>query len=423
MKKILFTITAFIAISCQQETGTVNNPPDEVENPAPTERPIVVYSDLDRRIAQGNNTFALNLLRAVQNSETPGTNIILSPLSAAIALAMTANGASGQTLDEIQTALGYGDVTPDQMNDYFAKLITTMTAADPDVTFQLANSIWIHQTFPVLKPFVETNSNVFDAEIRNVDMQDPATVGLINQWCAQKTQDKIRDILTETQGIMYLINALYFKATWLVPFEKEATADADFHNADGAITRVPTMVRGRMNARYLEADRYRLLDLSYGNRNEQRESTFSMTILLPDDDTPLDDLIPTLDAATLETNFSKMAYNTVYLRLPKFELAYKNTLNQALNAMGISEAFNPDKANFKLINATTQLYINNVIQQTFVKVDEAGTEAAAVTVVEMITAGIDTTTDFHVDRPFLYFIREKNSGAIIFTGIMHSIAK
>ncbi|MDR1982033.1 MAG: serpin family protein [Tannerellaceae bacterium] len=424
MKRMIATMACIFAglISCQ--TAGEPDPAFEEETPITEEEGIVaegepiVLTEAEQQIAQKNNLFAFDLLRTVYLNEKPGENILLSPLSASLALAMLNNGAAGKTHDEIQQTLGYGDLARDEMNGYFKKMVDGMKTVDPLVSFESANSIWIKNNFSILEAFKEINKNYFAAEVRNEDFSDPATVDLINGWCAEKTHDKIPDIIDGIPdgAIMYLINALYFKGIWTVQFDKEETADEPFSNLDGTTPLLPTMNMAQ-TFQHFEGETFDLLELPYGNES------FAMLILLPKEGVALSSVIDALDGETWEKSLSRMYGKNVELKLPRFKIEYEKILNKDLFAMGMESMFGG--ADFSLMRPEKDVCVSMVKQKTFAEVNEEGTEAAAVTAIEMVVTSVGgdspTLTPFYVNRPFLYFIKEKSTGTIFFTGVTKNL--
>ncbi|MDR1938192.1 MAG: serpin family protein [Tannerellaceae bacterium] len=436
MKKIIVAMVFICAgfLSCQkgelvtevsennQEQPKKEEPEKEdpaKEEPQREEAKPIDLTKAEQLIVQKNNLFAFDLLRTVSLNEEPEKNILLSPLSASLALAMLNNGAAGQTHDEIQQTLGYGDILRDGMNAYFQKMLTALQEVDPDVTLESANSIWIKDGFPVLDSFKETNRTYYAAEVRNEDFNNPATAGLINDWCAENTHDRIPDIIDKISpdAIMYLLNALYFKGVWTIQFDKQATADETFSNLDGTTPLLPTM-NLKQTFYHAEGETFDLLDLPYGNE------AFSMVILLPKEGVSLSSVIDALDAQSWDASLARMYTKEVELKLPRFKIECERILNQDLKDMGMISMFNAGMADFSLIRPGGGLSVSLVKQKTFAEVNEEGTEAAAVTVIEMVFTSIGEDAPpalFHVNRPFLYFIKEKSTGAILFTGVTKNL--
>jgi serpin B len=405
---------------CNESIPVSGNAKEEQTEGDPEEKTVyeVKLTEVEKQIAGRTNVFAFDLLHTVAiNNETSGQNVFLSPMSAALALAMLNNGAAGQTREEIHQVLGYEDVSTEDVNAYFRKMISAMQEADPQVAFESAASIWIDNAFPVLNAFVETNAGYYDAEIRNVNMSDAATTDLVNAWCAEKTKGTIPRLLNQPPGgILALINALYFKGVWTIPFGKEDTKEEVFSNQDGSASLLPTMNKKDW-FNYHKADRFRLLDLPYGNES------FSMTLMLPDEGVSLDDVIEELDAEKWESYVIQLSGCELPVKLPRFRLEYERELLDDLKAMGLRL----EEPDFSLIHSTAALAVSRILQKTFVDVGEEGTEAAGVTVLFLSGSTLEENVDvpeppsFYVDRPFLFFIREKTTGAIFFSGAVRNL--
>ncbi|MDR3140702.1 MAG: serpin family protein [Tannerellaceae bacterium] len=429
MKRLILLSALLGLFACQDDpeiTGTNPNPnvPDPnvpVPNapvPPAVERKNIELTKAEWQIVERNNLFAFDLLRTVSKNEEK-ENILISPLSASLALAMLNNGANGLTHEEIQSVLGYGDITRDEMNGYFQKMLEAMQEIDPLTTFKSANSIWIEQQFPVLAPFTEVNKDYYGAEIRNEDFADPATVSLINNWCSDNTEGKIPEILDDVSAasIMYLINALYFKAIWTVPFDKANTKDETFYNLNGKTPLIPTM-NNELEIYCSRGDDFTTAELPYGNE------AFSMVFLLPDEGVSLSSIIEKLDVQTWKSSTDWMNTRKIPIKIPRFKIEYTRTLNNDLMEMGMQSMFT--SADFSLINPTAKLSVSLVLQKTFAEVNEEGTEAATITIIGMIGADFDSPPrpeikEFYVDRPFLYFIKEQSTGTIFFIGEMRNM--
>jgi serpin B len=272
----------------------------------------------------------------------------------------------------------------------------------------------------VLDAFVKVNEEKYDAEARNEDFADPATLALINAWCADKTHGKIKSILDELNpaATMYLLNALYFKGAWSIPFDKKLTKEAaTFFNEDGSTTPV-AMMHADLTANYVKGPGFELAELPYGNE------AFSMVLLLPDEGSSAQSVTESLDAAVWNDCLSKASQRDVKLALPRMNLEYEINLNGVLAAMGMPSMFDPYKADFSRVNPDAELFISLVKQKTTLEVNEEGSEAAAVTVimVETMDPGITVPPiSLTFDRPFLFFIKEKSTGVILFAGFVKKL--
>ncbi|MEN8229306.1 MAG: serpin family protein [Bacteroidota bacterium] len=371
-------------------------------------------------IIEADKAFSFELFQQVC-LESEGENLMISPLSVSYALGMTYNGAAGTTLEAFNDVLHFGDLTKTEVNESYKDLMEQMLDLDQKVEFSIANSIWYRLGFQVLDAFINTNKTYFDAEVSEVDFGDPATLDAINNWIEDKTNDKIKDMLDfiPAEAVMYLINAIYFNAPWKYEFDKAETYQGDFNLADGTRNLVDYM-RVSGDFQYTSNEDFTAVELPYG------DSAFSMVVMLPTPrngvDLPspgneLSDLVAKLDGAHWDSWFENSWFTAVQLDMPKFKYGWKDLLNDPLINLGLGVAFS-DGADFTRITPSGDIYISRVIHQTFIDVQEEGTEAAAATIVEMswTSAGGGSPIQFKADRPFLYVIKENSTGAILFIG-------
>ncbi|CAN5317162.1 serpin family protein [soil metagenome] len=403
MKTTLFsTVTAMTvgvlltAVSCKNSTVT------------PT--PDVPVGELRVSTPFANQTtqFAFDLAKQVNTAEGQTRNVFISPLSLHIALGMILNGANGQTAQEIQKTLKLDAQTLAEANTTYQNLMENLPTVDPGVTVTLANSVWNRNTFPVETSFQDILKTTFKADVSAENFDDPATVGKINAWASQKTNGKIPKVIDQIQenDVMFLLNALYFKGDWKTQFDPSKTMDSPFNLASGGTTSVKMM---RLENVFRQAFRstYTAIELPYGS------DKYAMTVLLPSQNTTADALINSLSSTDWAQLQKDMTAGEIDFGLPKFTLSYEIKLNNALSALGMPTAFT-DRADFTKINAKGGLTLSFVKQNTFVAVDEKGTEAAAVT-----TGGVSTTSarvPTLCDRPFVFVIHEKTSGTVLFVG-------
>jgi serpin B len=383
-----------------------------------TLREDIALTQGEQAVLQGNNAFAFELLKKVYRNETEGANIFISPLSATLALAMLNNGAAGETQAQIQTALGYGGLAREDVNSYFQKMVKAMQEMDNSVRFESANSLWIANNLAVLQPFKEVNRTYFDAEALNVDFTAPATREVINKWAAEKTHDLIPKFLDSLEPAtrMMLINALYFKGDWTQPFDAKNTKNAPFHNANGSTPNVKMMDFAKaVRLSYRKEAEFELVELPYGNE------AFSMALLLPAEDASLASIVEGLDAAAWESSLSGMRSQRLELSMPRFKLEYSRSLVDDLKALGMKSMFD-EQANFSLISENEALFVSDVLQKTFIEVNEDGAEAAAVTGGIMMATSIEPVIPkLEFNRPFIYFIKERSTGAVFFSGIIRNL--
>lgn len=427
LKFILLISLATIVIACQSDSDIAVL--QEKEPPASISRQDIVLTSAEKQLSEQANIFAFKLLKTVyKDKDGNNTNILLSPLSATLAFSMLNNGAVGTTGEEIRQTLGFGNVSSEAINVYAQKIINAMRALDPQGVFESANSIWIQQNFPVLDAFKQVNQQYYDAEIQNVDFRKPATLKLINDWASEKTHGKIPEILKEIDPLLtrlILCNALYFKGYWKEPFDKKCTFDAQFLTSSGTAQVVPTMKKSFLS-NYVKFGNCSAVELPFGN------GAFSLVVVLPDEGADMQEITEHIDYEWWKniTDFEKVAIdmhakNQVYalnLEIPRFKLEYERTLNNDLMVLGMQTPFDKDVADFSLITQDT-LFISNVTQKTFARMDEDGMEAAAVTVIAMLGSSNFEyiPIDFKVNRPFLYFLKEKSTGLVFFAGVMNKI--
>jgi len=289
-------------------------------------------------------------------------------------------------------------------------LIKLLTGLDPEVQFQIANSIWYRQGLTPEEEFINLNKTYFDALVSGLDFSDPNAAKTINAWVDENTNGKIKEIVDSPIDpliVMFLINAIYFKGTWTYQFDKDQTTDDWFILPDG--TGKPCkMMEQRGLYKYFSNDDFQAVDLPYG------DGSFSMTIFLPHPQRDIDSLIAKFDHESFNYWISCLSFlsDSFDIYIPKFTLEYELKLNDALQTLGMGIAFSP-AADFSKMYKDVGVWIDQVIHKTFVQVDEEGTEAAAVTSVSM-TYG--PPPGFRVDRPFVFVIRENQSQTILFIG-------
>ncbi len=410
MKRVsLFLGILFLVFtnSCENATSLKNDDgKKQIRNLSPSEQMVV----------EANKKFGLYLFKKIIEQEDAAKDVFISPLSVSMALGMTLNGADGTTYDAMQNTLAFDDFTNEEINKAYYDLIELLINLDDKVLFKIANSIWYRNTFNVESAFIETNKTWFDAEVNASNFDDPETANIINNWVAIKTHGKITKIIERIgpNTVMYLINAIYFNGTWKYEFDIENTRDDLFNLIDGSVADCKMMaISGEF--KYFQDENIQVIDLPYG------DGEFSMTVFLPETGTNINDFISNLDESEWDNYLISLKSDSGTLRLPKFELEYKLTMNEVLKSLGMSIAFEASNADFSRINSNAQLFISKVLHKTFVKVDEEGTEAAAVTVVEIRVTSTGPETkkfDMRVDRPFVFTIRENHSNTILFMGKM-----
>lgn len=369
-------------------------------------------------LVQGNNSFALDLyLEACEGDQDE--NIFFSPFSISSALAMTYTAARGETAGEMAEVLHFG-LSPGMVGRAFRPLMEQMSSGDlsgaesgEPFTLTIANGLWVREGFQLLEEYRETVAEYFDAAVENLDFSgDPeGSRQTINRWVAERTLDRIKDlippgILGEDTRVV-LTNAVYFKASWDKPFNEDATSDGRFLLADGGAVVVPMMNQTEF-FRYCSLEGCRAVELFYAGGNA------SMLIVLPDGD--IREFQEDLDIAGLERIRGSMSPVNLSLAMPRFEFTATMQLGGMLQSMGMESAFSGD-ADLSGFTGIPDLYISEVIHKAFVKVDEAGTEAAAATAVMVnVTSMPPPPEELNINRPFMFFIMDGETGSIVFMG-------
>jgi len=364
----------------------------------------------ESRVAAVANQFTFTLFQRL-NAAQPPENVFVSPLSVSFALGMTMNGAAGQTFDEIRATLGFDADDLAKINAGYRGLLSLEKGLDPSTTFEIANSVWSRNTLPLLPSFVTSMKDVFDADVKSSPF-DASTLADVNSWVNGRTAGKIPTILEsiDSSSVMLLLNAIYFKGSWRDRFDPGKTQPRRFQGTGGN-QQVPTMRRdpGEGTIRYGGGAFGYAGELSYGN------GAFVMTIVVPND---MNALTASLDTATWRAIVASLDSATWAVELPKFQLEYLRELNSDLQAMGMQVPFHPVDASFAHMSpAGDSLYISRARHKTFVDVNEEGTEAAAITAVIIDIFDSDSGPPcLCVDRPFVFLIRERFSGTILFIG-------
>lgn len=386
----------------------------------PTEfAPIQLTAAQKARVNQDNDfafDFLTQTIATVDNS-----NVFISPISLSIALGMLRNGAQGTTKNEIETALKMSGLSDEVINSYYKVMQTSLPKMDTKTDLSIANSIWYKEGFTVKPDFLKINSDYFNAYIKalNFNNQQP-TLDTINGWCNRKTNSLIPKVLDEISqdAMMFLMNAIYFKGNWVKQFNPSSTQDYTFTNEKNQSSTVRMMAK-EDTVLYGKNDVAQFVDLPYGN------SAFSMTVILPNSGKTTANVLQTLNAQTLNSMINTMVSQKVKLQIPRFKTKNTYQLNNALKLMGMKKAFEENAAEFNAISDLKPLFVNFVQQDTYVEVTEEGTKAAAVTTIGVGTTSvpIDEPPHFIANKPFIFLIREKSTGVILFVGKMGNVEK
>ena len=360
------------------------------------------------KVAGSYNSFGLKLLAQTRQS-VPGKNVFLSPAGLAFALSMAANGAQGETLRQILATLQLEAGAPD-LNEANQALLEHLSKLDPKIKLEIANSLWTARDAKIKPAFLAVIRQSYQAEVASVDFGKPTTAQKINAWCSDHTHGKIPKMVQPPLDAnrLILLDAIYFKGDWTVPFDKKLTRDLPFTLGNGQNVTHPRMSRTG-DFEYHEDDVFQAVRLPYAGR------AVSMYVLLPKKS--LDEFLQNLTMANWEQWIAHLHFRKGTVELPRFKLENEYDLKEVLQALGMPVAFTR-QANFHSIS-DEPLYIDWVRQKSYVDVNEEGTEAAAVTGIGMRAMAVrqeEPPFRMVVDRPFFLAIRENQSGAILFLG-------
>ena len=356
-------------------------------------------------LVKGNNDFAFRLFRSVRNDN----NLVVSPLSITYALGMLNNGAAGVTRQEICQTLGFGDTGADGINDFCKKMRTELPALDEQTKVMISNAIFLNEPRYLLPDFEQKAHDYYDATTETRNFGDGETMKVINQWGSDHTMGMIPTILDEQSfnplATSYLLNAVYFKGIWMLKFDKSETQEELF---DGAVN-VP-MMHMLNGLPYYENATFQALALPYGT------GAYQMTVILPREGKSINDIMAQMNSNMWEELYMNMT--SVDVKLPRLDITTQLNLVKTMSALGMPSAFDSeaDIPNF----CDNPQFISDMGQVAKIKLDEEGTEAAAITWIEAAEA-ISTDPEpviieFHANRPFLYVISEQSTGVILFIG-------
>ena len=449
---------AMTTVGCSKDDDTITNVPQpDVVTPADPEKPAepekpeepqvpspedlqLTRSELD--MVQQSNDFAFNLFREVTaeygfvsprgcippedyDLRVAIGNNILSPISIIYALGMLNNGATGETQQQINKVLGFADTGAEGINAFCRKMLSRAACLDPDTKLNIANNIYFNSSKGLtLNPvFLQLAKENYEAEPDIRDFHDGLTMDVINQWCSDHTEKMIEKVLDEDSFnpsiVSYLLNAIYFKGNWVTKFEEENTVEEPFGEAAdfgqyGDLRPIVPMMHQTGSYLYWENDLCQAVMLPYGNES------FVINILLPREGKRICDVLESLTASSWTEQYVWRGESAIVdLKLPRFEADTDINLKGIMSRLGMPKAFT-NAAEFPNF-CDTETFIGMMKQVAKIKVNESGTEAAAVTIIGMdLAAGPEETeprhVTFHATRPFLYVIRDQTSGAILFIG-------
>ena len=407
---------AFVALLLPLAGFACSNP-NEPEPVAKIQELPRALTTAERELSESGGTFAFEFLAQVAAEEDAGTNIFVSPLSASMALGMALAGAENETYTAMRDALGLAGMSREEIGSSYQSLIALLTNLDPSVRMEIGNSVWLRTGFEPEDAYIENVETYFDARVSTLDFDDPTAADTINTWVSDATDgliDGIVDPPIDPMTVAFLINAIYFEGDWTLQFDPADTRPGDFRRDDGSVASVPFMHQSEGEFPFAWTEDYVAVELPYGGE------AFAMVVVVPSHDVTLDDFVAGFDADNWNSLLESMTPSETMVALPKFKLEYEKSLNGVLKALGMEPAFDPFVADFSRMHRDAlalQLHISRVKQKAYVEVDEKGTKAAAVTSVEV---GVTSAPPmFTADRPFLFAIRERLSGTILFVGMVH----
>lgn len=411
-------LLVLIWLVSQEEAGSINSIKNNnsVPNKFIPNKIIVSQTDMATKTSQivsANNSLGFNLFSQIQ-SQQPIENIMISPSSIAIALAMTRNGATGETLKEMTEVLQFPQLEAKTIDASYLKLIETLKTADSDVQLAIANSLWVNQNIALKAEFKQNAEKFYQAEVANLNFANSMAKNIINQWVAQNTANKIPGIVDSTspEDALYLINAIYFKGSWTNKFDPNSTTEQSFQ-IDPNVSRPKMMMSQTGDYRYYANEDFQAVRLPYGKQEE-----LSMYIFLPRESNNLEQFNQQLTLENWQEWLSHMRSQQGNVTIPRFKLEYETNLKNILASLGMKKMFDPSQAEFSPMT-DTPVAIDEVKHKTLIEVNEEGTEAAGVTSIGIrITSAAPEEQPFimNVNRPFFFAIRDDVTETILFMG-------
>lgn len=413
---MILGLSAMILASCattqhkQDVNNNVNSNVEATKNPNNMDTDYLILSDGQHALIDRANQFALDLFR----TQTGMDSKVISPVSVSFLMGMLANGADGDTKDEIlSTIAGDKNISIDELNDTYAAILRTAANGDKLTTVNIANYIAVNKHFKLKNAYTDAVSNKYAANVENLDFSSPKTLKHINQWCSDKTDRMIPSIVDHLNpsDIAVLMNAIYFNGTWTDPFSKKYTRQENFQGYTRDIKKVDVMHQNH-KFNYADNSQYSAVELPYGN------GQYSMTMLLPNEGVSIDEMMKQLTTTELAKLQQQMEKCIVDLKLPRFSTTTDVRLNAPLSTLGAKTMFSGN-ADFSRM-ADAGLFVSAMLQKAKIEVSEEGTKAAAVTAAVMTMSALPHEQPRHVKfyakRPFVYMITENNTNAILFIG-------
>lgn len=421
---LIFLAGVFAAFALSFIFRTVNQSDDQ-----PTTTPVSAENLLEEVVAEnvdtvdelpapflaGTTEFSLELFKELGAEQ----NAVFSPVPVYLSLALISNGAEDPANQEILDALQLTDQTAEEFNRYYHELANRIETESEGTTVNLSNSIWYDQEFQANPTFLQLNKTYYNTDTYKLDFRNQQAPIEMNNWVSNATEGKIEKMVEDigADTVMYLFSTIYFNGKWEVPFEAEDTYASEF-SVDGEILEVDKMT-GRFEIEYMMTDTEEGIILPYD------DGQYSFLALMPNREMNVREYLGTLNQAKLLELYQAVNKDEIDLLLPKFEVSFENTLTETLPKLGIQTMFNPEINSLsKMGEATGNLYVSEMLQKTFIEVNELGTEAASA-----VSTSIDMTSmpepkptiDFN--RPFIYSVVDNNTGLPVFLGIMDNPEK
>lgn len=377
---------------------------------------IALGLTLSSNLACRADSFQFELFKNLAKSKAT-TNLLVSPYSVETAMTMTALGASGTTYDDMQKALDLSD-SADKIGQNILNDLNSFNETDENTSLKIVNNLFGEKEIKFDKSYTGSMKSYFQADLTSLDFASNDSVQKINSWVKAKSSGKITSLIDkiDPSASLYLINAIYFKSTWAEEFDPSLTGEKSFHTADEQMIKVPMMVADRKKFKYFSDHKLQALRLNYKN------GRYSMLFFLPNESSSLSELEGQLSETTWQNWLSSFNENPGKITLPKFKIEDSMKLKSQLCALGMSDAFDSQKANFsKMIDKSTQteLYLSEVLHKTFIDVNEEGTEASAATAAEASSKTLDFTSKYFemkLNRPFLFALHDQKTNKILFLG-------
>lgn len=365
-------------------------------------------------LTNANLSFGFDLLRSLQQLHADD-NIFVSPLSLSTALSMALIGAEGQTDYELRAALHLEMFDEAELLSANKLLLEKLPFLDKNTKLGLSNAIFYRKEYPILPSFLDANREYFQSEIEALDLSGPESAKQqINDWVSESTQGTINDLVDRVPAnlVMYLINTLYFKSGWSQPFDEELSYTGTFTRQGKQAVEVDYMQKQEVAYPYFRGNGFQMVDLAYG------DSVYSMTLMLPDEGILVNELLNSLQADTWHDWIGQLEDTELMISMPKFKLSWESAMNETLQELGVSDAFDAERADFSGISDQGGLFISEVKHKTFIEVNEKGTEASAASSVGVSRTSIPDIPILQFNRPYLFMIRENQSNSILFIGKM-----